>query len=74
MFYLDSYAESIDHNAILGLFTWDDNPEQTHREIDIEISQWTDPQNENVQYVIQPWTVGSNIYRFMMPESIASSA
>lgn len=31
---------SLDPNAVLGMFTWSDQPEYAHREIDIEFAKW----------------------------------
>src|SRR5436305_1591178 len=36
-FYLDS-SPDLDPNAVLGMFTWNDEPAYHHREVDIEIS------------------------------------
>ena len=57
-------VDIIDKNAVLGLFTWDDDPAQNHREIDIEISKWGQDTNQNSQFVVQPWTVSENMHRF----------
>jgi len=54
--------------AVLGLYTWDDlNAAQNHQEMDIEISRWGDPVSKNAQYVIQPYYVPVNVFRFMSP-------
>jgi hypothetical protein len=53
-----------DPHVVLGLFTWDDAPEQAHREIDVEISYWSNPLNQNAQFVVQPWDVPGNMVRF----------
>jgi hypothetical protein len=54
-----------DPNVILGLFTWDEfSPQYKNREIDIEIGQWSDPANNNAQYVIQPWNISGHLHRF----------
>ena len=74
-FYLDTPADHLDPNAILGLFTWDTNaPEENYREIDIEISQWgqEDEDYANSQYVVQPWEKPSNIERFDTPETLST--
>jgi hypothetical protein len=54
--------------TVLGMFTWDD-PEggQSHREMDIELSQWGDPLARNAQFVIQPYLVAANVFRFYSP-------
>jgi len=55
-FELDSSADSLNANAVLGLFTWSDDPAYTHREIDIECARWGSPADaNNAQYVLQPW-------------------
>lgn len=35
-----SDVSRLDPNAVLGLFTWSDDPAYAHREIDIEYAQW----------------------------------
>jgi hypothetical protein len=52
--------------SVLGMFTWDE-PEggQSHREMDIELSQWGDPMAKNAQFVIQPYLVAANVFRFV---------
>ncbi|MCX6152368.1 MAG: hypothetical protein NTX22_17715 [Ignavibacteriales bacterium] len=56
IFYLSSRVDSLDPNAVLGLFTWNNNSSQTdaNSEIDIEISRWTDPTAKNLHYSVQP--------------------
>jgi hypothetical protein len=50
------------------MFTWDDlGPEQYHRELDIEIGRWGDPNNKDAQYVVQPEYVAENVFRFVAP-------
>jgi hypothetical protein len=67
--YLDTPAKEIDLNAILGLFTWSDSPEYTHREIDVEISKWSDADDsDNAQFVVQPWTTPGNRRRFELSD------
>lgn len=67
--YLDTPVEEVDLNAILGLFTWSDSPEYTHREIDVEITKWSDPEDsDNAQFVVQPWTTPGNRERYRIPE------
>src|SRR5574341_2445673 len=48
-FYIDSYVDNLDPNVVLGLFTWSDNPDYNHREIDQEFARWADPNNLNAQ-------------------------
>jgi hypothetical protein len=62
---LASRVDVLDKNIILGFFTWDDNAPQFHyREVDIEFSRWGETSELNAQYVIQPWDVSGNRYRF----------
>ena len=63
-FYTESRIDQIDQNAVLGLFTWDDDPAYHHREIDIEFSRWGQTENDNAQFVVQPYTKSDNIHRF----------
>jgi hypothetical protein len=67
-------AGSLDRNVVLGLFTWSDLPAYHYREIDIELSRWGVEENNNSQYVVQPWNHPGNIHRFSIhaPESIQS--
>ena len=67
-FELDSPVDALDPNAVLGLFTWSDEPAYDNREIDIELSRWgnaTDPTNG--QYVVQPYDRTGNLRRFTQP-------
>lgn len=58
----------LDPAVVLGMFTWDPSEAgQNHREIDIELSQWGDPASKNAQYVIQPYYVAANVFRFDSP-------
>jgi hypothetical protein len=46
-------------DMVLGMFTWDTSDdyalEQNHNhEVDFEISQWGDPANKDVQFLVQP--------------------
>lgn len=53
----------------LRMFTWDDSEAgQNHREMDIEVSQWGDPGAKNAQFVVQPYYVPANSFRFDLPE------
>lgn len=54
--------------AVLGIFTYDElGTDQNHREMDIEISRWGDPNDKNGQYVVQPYYVPANVSRFTVP-------
>jgi hypothetical protein len=66
IFYLDSRADQLDKNVVLGLFVWDDLDDGSnhYREIDIEFARWGDAQNANSQYVVQPYQNSANMHRF----------
>ncbi|MCI0554831.1 MAG: T9SS type A sorting domain-containing protein [Anaerolineae bacterium] len=64
----------INENAVLGLFTWDnDGCNAFHREIDIEFSRWGVVTDPNGQYVVQPWDRTGNRNRWTIPTSIGLS-
>lgn len=66
--FLDSEADALDPNAVLGLFTWNDDGAYTHREIDVEISRWGNAADlNNAQFVVQPWDSPGHLTRFRVP-------
>jgi hypothetical protein len=69
-FYLNTPVDNLDRNVVLGLFTWNDDPDYEHREMDIEFSRWGDAQNLNAQFVVQPYTNPANIWRWNMPSGV----
>ena len=71
--YIVSPVGSLDQEAVLGLFTWNDDPAYNNREIDIEFARWGIAANQNAQYVVQPFDVAGNILRWNMPVQIAQS-
>jgi hypothetical protein len=71
--YLDSAVDNLNPDVVLGLFTWNDDPAFDHRELDIEFSRWGSSNNQNAQYVVQPYTLPQNIVRFNEPPSILQS-
>jgi len=66
-FVVEGGVADINENVVLGLFTWDTNPEHHDREIDIEISRWCDPENDAGQFVVQPYETEDNLKRFPVP-------
>lgn len=73
IFHLATKADQLNENIVLGLFTWDDAPEYTHREIDIEFSRWGVKNNDNAQFVVQPWDQPGNIRRYNVQFTTDSS-
>lgn len=64
-FTLASRVDQLDPWAVAGLFTWDTGaPQVNYREIDIELSRWGQPANDNAQFVVQPWSTPGNMHRF----------
>jgi hypothetical protein len=57
--------------AVLSMFTYDDSGEdQNHRELDVELSRWGNPLNQNAEYVVQPYYLPQNAYRFTAPRGV----
>jgi len=56
-------------NAVLGLFTYDIEPADQHREIDIELSRWNDGRRENIQCALQPAELPHLVHRVPLVEN-----
>lgn len=64
----------INENAVLGLFTWDNEAcDEFNREVDIEFSRFGFAQAANAQYVIQPYQVAGNLFTWDFPASPKAS-
>lgn len=64
-------TSALEPAAVFGLFTWDyAGADQSHREMDIEISRWGDPASKNAQYVVQPFYIPRNVVRFAAPSGM----
>jgi len=58
-------------SAALGLYTNDDfRTDDIRNELDIELSRWGIEDNKNAQYVVQPFYVPENVFRFMAPAGV----
>ncbi len=66
-FTLGSRVDALDPQAVLGLFTWDDDEADAHRELDFEFSRWSDPLRSNGQMVVQPFDTFGNLVRYELP-------
>jgi hypothetical protein len=63
----------LEPSALLTLITWDGvGTESTRRELDIELGRWGDPDNTNVNYVVQPYYVPANIVAFRAPPGLCT--
>src|SRR5580692_10096244 len=62
--------------AVFTLFTWDGmvGTEENRQELDIEMSRWGVPNNENAQYVVQPYYIPTNVVRFNAPAGLLTQA
>lgn len=61
-------SSRMEPSAALDLFTYDySGADENFHEMDIEISQWGDPDSKNAQYVVQPWYQAANVSRFSAP-------
>jgi hypothetical protein len=55
-------------SATLGLYTADDlRMSDEPNELDIELSRWGIADSKNAQYVVQPFYVSENVFRFLAP-------
>lgn len=57
----------LDRNVVVGLFTWSDEPEQFHRELDIEVSAWGSTDGAAGQFVVQPAATAGHLRAFPLP-------
>lgn len=53
-FEVEASAAEIPNNAVLGMFTYDPDTTDEHREVDLELSRWNDGRKENIQCALQP--------------------
>lgn len=53
LFQIVSRLDRLASSAVLGLFTWDDDPACANREIDIEVARWGDPCGAGLHYTVQ---------------------
>lgn len=64
-FTIETPPSEIADNAILGLFTYEDDV----KEIDLEVSRWGASSGPDSQFVVQPWDGKGNRLRFALPEN-----
>lgn len=60
IFYVASDVSQLDQHVVGGLFTYMNDEE----EIDIEFSRWSDPDNKNSQFAVQPSHQAENKVRY----------
>jgi len=58
-------------SAVLGLYTLDDfRTDDVRSELDIELSRWGNAASKNAQFVVQPFYVPENVFRFQAPPGV----
>jgi hypothetical protein len=73
-FYIDSDLNNLPPQIVAGFFTYDDNAEYSHREIDVEYSNGPVVGSDAPwQYVVQPWNVPGRRVRFVAPPNFVKS-
>ncbi len=73
-FELESTVNDLNSGAVLGLFTWSDDPAYAHREIDVECSRWRNAgDSNNAQFVVQPWDVSGHLTRYAVAAGLTQS-
>ena len=66
-------TSQLDAAAVLSLYTFDPlGSDQNFRELTIDVSRWGEPGNLNGQFVVQPETVPSNVFRFAIPAGLVT--
>jgi hypothetical protein len=61
-------ASTLQPAAVFSMITWDySGVDENNREMDIEVSRFGDPLSKNLQYVVQPYFVATNVQRFTIP-------
>jgi hypothetical protein len=69
-FDVKSPVDDLDPNVVLGMFTWDTNPGDFNREIDIEISKFGDAADPtNAGFTVQPYDATGHQHRFLVDTS-----
>ena len=73
-FELGSDVNAINLNAVLGLFTYGEDPGYAHREIDVECSRWSNSFDiNNAQFVVQPYDTPGHWARYPVPGGLSDS-
>src|SRR5262249_21005629 len=69
-FVLDSPVHQLDPSAVLGLFTWSDEPAFAHRELDVEFGRFGD---FPAKYAVQPYSSPGHDRDFTPPPATSST-
>ena len=61
----------LEPSAVLTLLAWDGvGTEDNRHELDVEISRWGHVATDNAQYVVQPYYIPVNMFRFPAPAGV----
>ena len=61
----------LDPSDVLAMYTADDfRTVSVRNELDVELSRWGLAGSKNAQYVVQPFYVPENVFRFMAPSGM----
>ena len=66
-FKLDGPPNELDVYVVFGMFTWNDDPTDSHRELDIELARWGIADGPNGRYSVQPYQLPDRMYDFQQP-------
>jgi len=61
---VDGQVDALDPNVVVGFFTWSDDPDQNHREIDVELARFGRPDAPGARYTVQPYTAPGHVWTF----------
>jgi hypothetical protein len=65
-FYVIGRVDQLDKNVVFAMFNYLDSAPNETNELDIEISRWGVNNNQNAQFVVQPYYKQGNMRRFDM--------
>lgn len=68
-FVVETPMSDLDPNAVVGLFTYNQDVMPSRQESDVELSRWGQPDltAANAQWVVQPWTEPGHLVHFTVP-------
>ena len=73
-FEVNTPVDNLNSRAVLGLFTWSDDPVYAYREIDVECARWSDPTDtNNAQFVVQPYDLTNHLVRYRVPPAVTNA-
>lgn len=72
-FVVNTPMDSLDPNAVVGMFTYNAKVFPSRQEADVELSRWGQPAPtaHNAQWVVQPWQAAGHMLPFSVPRTTA---